>query len=212
MDLTYFLELVDLKHRYGANLKIYHAEWKKAATEENFFYWLDYGEGKDVNLPGCSRATLEKEQVRYLSREERQLYLVEVDVDGLLHWARSGNLVDTGPQWKDSLQGIVSKEDKTPEFTGVEFSEDSFPDTQEGAGARYPDSPSLKQAKGLKKFRHVTPATIMNHLMRSSIKENTWIFVGVPICNFIYNRTTGILKNILIRPCFALFDDILHVC
>ncbi len=29
MDLQYWLEMVDLKHRYGSNLRTYHAEWKK---------------------------------------------------------------------------------------------------------------------------------------------------------------------------------------
>lgn len=39
MDMQYFLELVDLKHRYGANLKVYHDHWQKESTQENFFYW-----------------------------------------------------------------------------------------------------------------------------------------------------------------------------
>ena len=34
MDLQYFLEMVDLKHRYGSNLRTYHEEWKKADTKE----------------------------------------------------------------------------------------------------------------------------------------------------------------------------------
>ena len=54
MDLPYFLEMVDIKHRYGSNLRTYHAEWKKADTHENYFYWLDHGEGKDVELPTVS--------------------------------------------------------------------------------------------------------------------------------------------------------------
>lgn len=39
MDLQYWLEAVDLKHRYGSNLRTYHAEWKKSNSPENFFYW-----------------------------------------------------------------------------------------------------------------------------------------------------------------------------
>ncbi|KAF8469653.1 hypothetical protein BDZ91DRAFT_61641 [Kalaharituber pfeilii] len=39
MDILYFLELVDLKHRYGANLKVYHDYWQAQDTHENFFYW-----------------------------------------------------------------------------------------------------------------------------------------------------------------------------
>jgi hypothetical protein len=40
MGLQYFLEMVDLKHRYGSNLRRYHEVWKKSDTHENFFYWL----------------------------------------------------------------------------------------------------------------------------------------------------------------------------
>jgi hypothetical protein len=61
MDLQYFLEMVDLKHRYGSNLRTYHEEWKKSDTNENFFYWLDYGEGRFIDCQGCPRDRLDKE-------------------------------------------------------------------------------------------------------------------------------------------------------
>ena len=35
MDLQYFLEMVDQKHRYGSNLRAYHEEWKKAARSSS---------------------------------------------------------------------------------------------------------------------------------------------------------------------------------
>ncbi|KAJ8104707.1 hypothetical protein ONZ43_g7722 [Nemania bipapillata] len=79
MGLQYFLEMVDHKHRYGSNLRTYHEEWKRSDTNENFFYWLDYGEGRHVELAACPRERLDRECVRYLSREERQYYLVKVD-------------------------------------------------------------------------------------------------------------------------------------
>lgn len=74
--------MVDHKHRYGSNLRRYHVEWKKSDTQENFFYWLDYGEGKDLDLEDRPRSRLDSEFVRYLSREERQKYLVKIDKDG----------------------------------------------------------------------------------------------------------------------------------
>jgi hypothetical protein len=89
MDLQYFLEMVDLKHRYGSNLRTYHGEWKKADTNENFFYWLDYGEGRFLDCQGCPRERLDREQVRYLSKEERRDYLIKIDKDGLLCWAKN---------------------------------------------------------------------------------------------------------------------------
>ena len=114
MDLSYFLEMVDVKHRYGSNLRKYHAEWKKSSTKENFFYWLDHGEGKNVEVEKCSRERLEHMQVRYLGREERRLYEVVVDKEGKLCWRKDGVRVDTTDKWRDSVKGIVKVGDPTP--------------------------------------------------------------------------------------------------
>lgn len=116
MGLQYFLEMVDLKHRYGSNLRTYHEEWKKADTNEPFFYWLDFGEGCNLDMASCPRERLDREQVRYLSREERQHYLVQVDAEGRLCWAKNGKRIDTTEQWKDSIHGIVLVDDPTPAF------------------------------------------------------------------------------------------------
>lgn len=116
MGLQYFLEMVDLKHRYGSNLRTYHEEWKKADTKEPFFYWLDYGEGKNLDMTSCPRERLDREQVRYLSREERQYYVVQVDSEGRLCWAKNGARIDTTEKWKDSIHGIVPADDPTPSF------------------------------------------------------------------------------------------------
>ncbi len=116
MGLEYFLEMVDLKHRYGSNLRTYHEQWKKSDTHENFFYWLDYGEGRLLDVAGCPRERLDREQVRYLSREERQYYLAKVDKEGRLCWAKNGVRIDTTEKWKDSIHGIVPADDPTPAF------------------------------------------------------------------------------------------------
>ncbi|PHH75519.1 hypothetical protein CDD80_2316 [Ophiocordyceps camponoti-rufipedis] len=117
MGLQYFLEMVDVKHRYGSNLRMYHEEWKKSDTTDNFFFWLDYGQGRIIELDACPRDRLEREQVRYLSREERQYYLVVVDVDGRLCWARNGDHIDTTERFKDSAHGIVPADDPTPAYS-----------------------------------------------------------------------------------------------
>ena len=114
MDLSYFLEMVDVRHRYGSNLRKYHAEWKSRPTNENFFYWLDQGAGVNVELEKCSRERLESMQVRYLGREERRLYEVVVDGNGKLCWRKDGVRVDTNDKWRDSIHGIVRVEDPTP--------------------------------------------------------------------------------------------------
>ena len=114
MDLSYFLEMVDVKHRYGSNLRKYHAEWKSRPTNENFFYWLDRGDAKELDLPNCSRKRLDDMQVRYLNRESRMLYEVVVDQDGKLVWRKDGIKVDTSDKWRDSVNGIVKIDDPAP--------------------------------------------------------------------------------------------------
>ena len=192
MELQYFLEMVDEKHRYGSNLRSYHAEWKKANTTEPFFYWMDKGEGKNIELPTVSREKLEKEQVRYLSREERMSYLVNIDSEGRLCWAKNGERINTTGEWKDSLKGIVPKDDKSPEFHGIghgdgtprsstsrssSSSASSRTDKQSFEGDHYVNR-ELHQASGLKKINHISASTILNHLLRGTVKPNTWIFVS----------------------------------
>ncbi|KAK6949264.1 hypothetical protein Daesc_009338 [Daldinia eschscholtzii] len=201
MGLQYFLEMVDLKHRYGSNLRAYHEEWKKSNTNENFFYWLDYGEGKKVNLASCPRERLDREQVRYLSREERQYYLVKVDAEGRLVWAKNGMRIDTTEKWKDSIHGIVPIDDPTPSFSpDVESHVQAKPDVESppqphdhsgssasrssreseleaAMAAKYAD-PDFDDTKGVKKVRHVSAATIFNKLLRKTVRKNTWIFVA----------------------------------
>ena len=197
MGLQYFLEMVDLKHRYGSNLRQYHEEWKKADTHENFFYWLDHGDGRHVELSTCPRDRLEREQVRYLSREERQFYLVNVDSDGRLCWAKNGARIDTTEDWRDSIQGIVPIDDtETPAFQpkstypnqpglfpsdpssrASSISTASESEREAARAAKYA-SPGVTDAKGVKKVTHISASTIFNTLLRKSVRKNTWIFVA----------------------------------
>lgn len=101
MGLEYWLELVDRKHRYGTNLRKYHQAWQDSDAKENFFYWLDEGEGKGEDLEECSREKLESQTLSYLTREQRYEYLLEVGDDGLLRWAKNGEKVTTYDPKKD---------------------------------------------------------------------------------------------------------------
>lgn len=181
MGLKYFLEMVDQQHRYGTNLRAYHQEWQRADTEESFFYWLDHGEGKNLDLKLLPRAALDKEKVRYLSREERQYYLVSIDKEGRLCWAKNGERINTTEEYRDSRQGIVRKNDLTPGVSPVrEESQEqhsiSPPSSPEpNAAARYSNE-GLK--KSPKQFFRASPGVIINHLMRKTVKKNTWIFVA----------------------------------
>ncbi|KAF7189743.1 IQ domain-containing protein IQM1 [Pseudocercospora fuligena] len=230
LDLRYFLEMVDTKHRYGTNLAVYHEQWQREKTSQNFFYWLDYGDGKDVDLAMCSREKLEKERIRYLSKEERKDYLVEVDDNGLLRWAKNGELITTSSeQYQDSIHGIVPagsneprfndeevqrqrsedasftqklatvggmfkdaikssepRDDTTPSSSSSSSSASSLSDQGEVAVAQHTAHemadastvPQTKPSKKSKKKLHVSPATILNHLLRASVRPGTWIYVS----------------------------------
>ena len=189
MDLQYFLELVDQKHRHGSNLRKYHVHWQKADTTQNFFFWLDQGDGKDLDLEECSRERLNKMQVRYLSRDERQNYLVKVDSQGMLTWAKNDERVWTKDElFKDSLKGIVPIMDETPKFKynvppENESSDTSDSDSEEEAttqadeGERYVDE-DFHRARGPAKLKYVSAGVVFNHMMRNSLKKgHKWIFV-----------------------------------
>lgn len=197
MGLDYFLEMVDHKHRYGSNLRRYHHEWKQSATHENFFYWLDHGEGKELDLPDRPRKRLDTELVRYLSREERQKYLVHVDNMGRFVFSKNGNLVTTSPEFKDSIDGIVHFDDPTPTWrevtTGVKDQPRPPDDSDSDAGSlsslssigtgKHEESSKytndeLHDAKGIAKLNHISANSLMNHLLRKTTKKNTWIFVA----------------------------------
>jgi hypothetical protein len=192
MDLQYFLEMVDQKHRYGSNLRAYHDHWKKSNVDENFFYWLDHGAGKNFEHPTVSRERLEKEQVRYLSREERMKYLVQIDEEGRLCWAKNGERISTTTDYKDSVDGVVPKDDPTPAYQsggkiegGSQRSSSSSSSSDSGEhsgieGHHYVNN-DLNSHKGISKLKYVSAATILNHLLRGSVKPNSWIFVSVAI-------------------------------
>ena len=200
MDLQYFLEMVDLKHRHGSNLRVYHICWKNSPTNQNFFYWLDYGDGKGVDLPQCPREKLERQQVRYLSREERMNYLVGVDEAGKFRWEKNGELIWTdNARFKDSLRGVVPVEEDAPRFTGntemgspegwglSSESLESLESSSSGYSSMSDHEDTLgkcekdeyRAAKVGQKLAHVTPGTILKSLKgKSSKKEDMWIFVS----------------------------------
>ena len=192
MDLQYFLEMVDLKHRHGSNLRKYHAQWTKQNTNQSFFYWLDQGDGKDISLEECSRENLDSMQVRYLSREERSHYLVKVDTQGLLTWAKNGKPVWTKDElFRDSMAGIVPTSDLTPAYRynvppeTQSSDEASTSEPDEDVDPTRPDegeqciNEEFHQAKGPAKVKSLSAAVVINHMIRSSLKKgHKWIFVA----------------------------------
>ena len=196
MDLQYFLEMVDRKHRYGSSLRKYHAVWKSSDSEENFFYWLDKGEGQRVSLEKCPRDRLDRERVRYLSREERLRYLVMVDREGRLCWRKNEVRITTDSErWRDSVEGIVEVGSRVEKWEESKHKQGSEDEDSEGLSGGEDEnssdsvevdsnpsnghSASIPESQGglttvKKKSVAVPPAKIFSRLLKSrpSSKEN----------------------------------------
>ncbi|CAA2974187.1 Hypothetical predicted protein [Olea europaea subsp. europaea] len=100
LALQHWLEAIDPRHRYGHNLHLYYDVWFKSESAQPFFYWLDVGDGKEVNLEKCPRAILHRQCIKYLAPNEREPYEVIIE-DGKLVYKASGAFVETaeGSKW-----------------------------------------------------------------------------------------------------------------
>ncbi|KAK1386495.1 IQ domain-containing protein IQM2 [Heracleum sosnowskyi] len=94
LALQHWLEAIDPRHRYGHNLHFYYVKWLHCASKQPFFYWLDIGEGRELNLERCSRSKLLQQCIKYLGPAERKDYEVEV-VTGSFIYKQSGMVIDT---------------------------------------------------------------------------------------------------------------------
>lgn len=109
----HWLEALDTKHRYGANLAPYYQAWKESNTNQNFFYWLDHGSGKETEIEEVPRILLDKEVITYCNKSEREEYEVSID-DGILVYKISKIPVDT----KERTLEISDDDDDDDEASG----------------------------------------------------------------------------------------------
>ncbi|XP_008775916.2 IQ domain-containing protein IQM1-like [Phoenix dactylifera] len=100
LALQHWLEAIDPRHRYGHNLHLYYDVWFASESTEPFFYWLDVGDGREVNLEKCQRSKLHSQCIKYLGPNERESYEVIVE-DGKLVYKQTEMLVNTteGSKW-----------------------------------------------------------------------------------------------------------------
>ncbi|PKI49315.1 hypothetical protein CRG98_030243 [Punica granatum] len=94
---------IDPRHRYGHNLHLYYEEWCKSDSGQPFFFWLDIGDGRDVDLKECPRSKLRQQCIKYLGPQEREHYEYNL-VDGKIVHKQSGEFLDTnrgshGAKW-----------------------------------------------------------------------------------------------------------------
>ncbi|KAK8861514.1 hypothetical protein IAR55_002335 [Kwoniella newhampshirensis] len=208
LEQQHWLEMIDGKHRYGSNIKYYFRKWKEADTKDNFFRWLDRGDGKALDLEELPRERLEKERIIYLSAEQRLNYLVKVDRDGRLRWARNDELVDTAAgKWKDSGDGsgivpddtssesypepplAANTDDSTTTGSSETTSDDSTESDPTGsysAGSDLDDNEDThyagvdKEDDGWfeKRRKRLTPGGIRKKLLKKTVRRNAWIYVS----------------------------------
>ncbi|KAF2603433.1 hypothetical protein F2Q70_00026938 [Brassica cretica] len=119
LAFQHWIEAIDPRHRYGHNLHVYYEEWCKADAGQPFFYWLDVGDGKDMDLIDCSRldvgdgkdmdlidcsrSKLKQQCIKYLGPQEREEYEYVI-IDGKIVHKLTGNFLHTmhgseGTKW-----------------------------------------------------------------------------------------------------------------
>ncbi|CAD5178126.1 unnamed protein product [Musa acuminata subsp. malaccensis] len=101
LAFLHWIEAIDPRHRYGHNLHFYYEEWCKSEAGQPFFYWLDIGDGRDLDLIDCPRSLLRKQCVKYLGPQEREHYEY-VPIDGKIIHKLSGMLLDTTSGTKET--------------------------------------------------------------------------------------------------------------
>ncbi|KAI3695752.1 hypothetical protein L1987_78752 [Smallanthus sonchifolius] len=100
LAFQHWIEAIDPRHRYGHSLHIYYEEWCKADAGQPFFYWLDVGDGKEVDLKECPRSKLRQQCIKYLGPQEREHYEYII-VEGKIMHRQTQLLLDTknGEKW-----------------------------------------------------------------------------------------------------------------
>ncbi|KAJ6840672.1 IQ domain-containing protein IQM1 [Iris pallida] len=93
LALQHWLEAIDPRHRYGHNLHLYYDVWFDCESTQPFFYWLDVGDGREVNIEKCPRSNLQQQCIKYLGPNERAAYEVIVE-NGKLMYKQSEVLVN----------------------------------------------------------------------------------------------------------------------
>ncbi|KAL5717094.1 IQ domain-containing protein iqm3 [Ranunculus cassubicifolius] len=103
LAFQHWIEAIDPRHRYGHSLHLYYNLWANGNAGQPFFYWLDVGDGKDIDLPECPRSKLRQQCITYLGPHQRDHYEYIV-VDGRFVHKQSEELLDTtkvskGAKW-----------------------------------------------------------------------------------------------------------------
>ncbi|KAF8078713.1 hypothetical protein FPV67DRAFT_73740 [Lyophyllum atratum] len=166
---------------------------------------LDKGAGKDISLDECPRSQLEKEKIKYLSAEQRLNYLVNIEFDGRLRWAKNNQLIDTtAGHWIDAGDdcGIVPRDptcESSPEHSRARRRQTGSSPSLSNQATHYV-GPRPRKYKWVRLLqRYMTPRGMMDRLLRKTVRRNTWIYVSDKNCSYYYESsiTDGILTSSL---------------
>ncbi|KAL0341876.1 UNVERIFIED_CONTAM: IQ domain-containing protein IQM1 [Sesamum calycinum] len=93
--VKHWLEAIDPLHRYGETLMLYYNIWLSSHSPEPFFYWLDVGDGKEVDVKEYPRTELHRNRVR---KKEKHEVVIQ---GGKLVYKQNGAFVHTieGTKW-----------------------------------------------------------------------------------------------------------------
>ncbi|KAJ6425722.1 hypothetical protein OIU84_026323 [Salix udensis] len=112
LALQHWLEAIDPRHRYGHNLQFYFVNWLHCQSTQPFFYWLDIGSGKEVNLDTCPRSKLQQQCIKYLGPAERDDFEIALE-NGKFLYKQSGEVLHTAEGLKDAKWIFVLSTSKT---------------------------------------------------------------------------------------------------
>ncbi|KAJ7492706.1 hypothetical protein FB451DRAFT_1389061 [Mycena latifolia] len=155
-----------------------------------------------VLTPRTSQGKPRMIRITYLSTEQRLNYLVEIDSQGRLRWARNHELVDTtAARWKDSDgQGIVPDEVSLRQalIRGRSLESTSSQDSAalDTAATHYTGSQRGKYRWTRELRKRFTLHGIVDRLLRKTVKRNTWIYVSDKNFNmFVGIKQTGTFQH-----------------
>jgi hypothetical protein len=119
-------------------------------------------------------------------------YLVKVDEEGKLRWARNNELVDTtAGHWKDSTNGGGIIPQDIPErpstrhrqsFASSTSSSSSSSSSSDAEAAAMHYTGNQRENRLVQWYkRHFTLRGVSDRLLRKTVKRNTWIYVSVSL-------------------------------
>ncbi|XP_020691024.1 IQ domain-containing protein IQM3 isoform X1 [Dendrobium catenatum] len=116
LAFQHWIEAIDPRHRYGHNLHFYYEKWCDSDAGQPFFYWLDLGDGKNVELKECPRSLLRQQCIKYLGPQEREHYEYVLANGKIVH-KRTAQPLDT--KWPKGAKWIFVMSTSRRLYAGV---------------------------------------------------------------------------------------------